>query len=55
MVEQEVVNCCAFSTGGDSLTIGTQKGFRIYQIQPVFQLINITDIVGGVKLVQSLG
>jgi len=47
------INCVSFSVRGDHFVLGTSNSFQIYQTEP-FQLVNKTDIVGGVKTIQLL-
>lgn len=48
-----IISSVAFNARGDHFVIGTTHGFQIYQVDP-FELVNSTEIEGGVKTVQLL-
>jgi hypothetical protein len=46
---------CRFAHNGDKLVVATNKGFKIYQVSPTFELLQEREIQGGVSIIQLLG
>lgn len=54
-LEKEVATYISFNDLSNSFVVGTNLGFWIYTIEPVFSIIKNRRIAGGVKLVQMFG
>ena len=47
------ISAVSFNARADHFVLGTSTGFRIYKVDP-FELVNTTEVEGGVKTIQLL-